>query len=821
MMKMNLNGLWKLVGISPDGERKSFSGRVPGNTLSAIIDSMPEFDVFFRDNAEAVQKYEKFDWVYTKEFEVDKEEKNPRLVFCRLDTYCDVFLNGKLLGSCDNGFIEHKFDITGCLKTGKNTLEVRFYSPVTKVEGLPERRFCAFSRDRLYTRRQQCTYGWDWTMRFVASGIGDTYIDYLSNKMRVESVYIYTKSIDEDCAGVAADIEFDEFKSGALITSEVYNTDNKLVHCQTRYNEEPFMRISMDIPKPELWYPNGQGASVLYRFVLKVDGNEVYSENFGIRTVKVMQIQDPTDSENYKKCLELQKSDFGKKYDIKDAFSGFILKINGRKTMCKGFNWVPCEPFGIGNTDEKVTRLLNLARDAGVNMLRVWGGGAFESEHFYNECSRLGIMVTQDFLMACGDYPEEQEWFLDHLRKEAEYAARLIRNKPCLVWWSGDNENAVWGTPEEKEHHGRASAFKAIAPVLYKMDFNRDFFPSSPFGGYRYGSNTAGTTHNTQFLGDMFAYIEESDMSDFKEKIKEFRGRFIAEEPAMGAVELSSLKKFMTDEDVYGDNIDMWLYHTKNNISLKKELFEYQLMMAEKLFGSFKDGNDRFFKLKYLQYEWVRLSLEQARREKWFCSGIIYWMFNDCWPAAAGWAVVDYYTMPKAAYYSFKRGAKPVILSVDLTDGVYKLYICNDGIAENAKVRWYIVSDKGEVVKASDELKICAAENTSAVGFEINENDVPKDCFIVAELEAENGGFDRTFYKKGNLEICNCNDKIEILTKTDKCVKVKARTYIHSVELLGNAVFDENYFSLLPGEEREVTYTSSSPCDIKVGAYTL
>lgn len=135
----------------------------------------------------------------------------------------------------------------------------------------------------------------------------------------------------------------------------------------------------------------------------------------------------------------------------------------------------------------------------------------------------------------------------------------------------------------------------------------------------------------------------------------------------------------MTEEDIYGENLDMWFYHTRTNPALKHEVFEYAYSFAQGILGKFKDGKDRFFKLKYLQYEWLRVSLERVRREKWFCSGVVYWMLNDCWPAAVGWSLIDYYGEPKAAYYSFKRGAKQVVLSIDKEQDLYKFHICNDG----------------------------------------------------------------------------------------------------------------------------------------------
>lgn len=812
MNTKKLDGEWQLVGTSPEGNITEFCAHVPGNTLKAVLEANPDFDVFYRDNAEQVQIYEKYDWVYTKTFEFEKNKCKYNIVFERLDTYCDVYLNDKHIAYCDNGFIEHRFDVTQALQNGENVLKVYIYSPVKTAEGRKSRAFCAFSGDRLYTRRMQCTYGWDWTMRFVTCGIGSTYIQELDDEVRVENAYVYTKYIDEECAEIIADITFSNFENGDNISAVLYDADGNIASSCTRYNEEQQMHISLDVESPKLWYPNGYGEAYLYTFVIKSGGRELYSTPFGIRTVKIMQLEDKEGSENYNTCLELKKTDNAKKSDFNERFSGFVVKINGERVMCKGANWVPCEPFAISDTKEKTTKLLTLAKESGINMLRVWGGGAFESEHFYNECSRLGIMVTQDFLMACGDYPEEQEWFLEGLKSEAKYATKLIKNKPCLVWWTGDNENATEGTNMKRWYHGRNSAYKAIMPVLLKEDYMRDFLPSSPFGGEMYKSSTVGTTHNTEFLKYLFKYVEETDMSDFKEKLKDFKARFISEEPVMGAVSLSTIKRFMTEDDIYGTDTSMWLYHTKKNPAVKTELFEYELMMSEKLFGEFKDGKDRFFKLKYLQYEWMRISLEQVRREKGFCSGVIYWMFNDCWPASSGWAFVDYYCIPKASYYAFKRGAKAVVGSIDYENGTYKFCVSNDTNARTIKVHCYTLS--GKTVMPETELSI--EKNSLTVVYETMEN-IENGDMLIMDIVDEGGECDRAFYKPDKLILIPCS--VTITAKNDSAVTVKADSYIHVVELEGEAVFEDNYFSLIPGEERMIKYIGDS--DIEVCGYTV
>ena len=823
MKKISLNGNWCGKCISETGNSFEFIGEVPGSSINDLINAgkLPD-DIFYGRNADTVKEFENCVYIYTRSFDYDlsSDYDMAELCFERLDTYCDVYLNGEKLGHRENGNISHSFDVSGKLIYGKNTVEIRFYSPILSVNG-KKPRSGAFTTERLYTRRTQCTYGWDWVARFVSCGIGDAFLRLQkSDEVIPDGVYIYTKCIDDESASVGVDITFGQKYRGRVMRFEFISPDGAAVIRIDKYCEEGLIRLCADIPEAQLWYPLGYGEHPLYTFKIFDGECEIYSEEFGIRTVKIQQIPDKPDSEEYRKCLSVKNPE----YDENSEFSGFILKVNGVKIMCKGANWVPCEPFENGRTETKIPKVLSLAAEAGVNMLRVWGGGAFEKPCFYKECSRLGIMVTQDFLMACGSYPEEENWFIESLKSEAQYAARFIRNYPCLMWWSGDNENAVHGSDRDKDYRGRRSAYKGIAPVLYALDPYREFLPSSPFGGNKYASNTVGTTHNTQFLSEFFKYIDKTDLSDYKEEFKKYRARFIAEEPQMGAAGLHTLRRIMSDNDIFGKEDGMWKYHTKTNPFLSKELFDYMSEFAEKILGGFENDIDRCFKLQYIQYEWLRVVMEQARREKWFCSGIIFWMLNDCWPAAAGWSLIDYYNVPKAAYYSFRRCAGPIVGSFDRRDGVLYLDVVND-TTETVKVVadvWLLKN--GVMEKLTDpRAGTSIAGGGKAVLLEYRRK-LDDDEMLIAEIGSSVGN-DRTFYINRNPVISKCGVKSDV-DKERRLITVSAPCdkYIHAVQIEGDILPDDNYFSLMPGEVRTVGYRlidGASDDNIGIAGYTL
>ncbi|MBR6602783.1 MAG: hypothetical protein IKK94_02070, partial [Clostridia bacterium] len=753
MKNIKLNGVWQGTCILPDEESFDFEGRIPGSAINDLIAAgkLPH-DIFFEDNADKVLEFELCDYKYSKIFYISDKFYSARLRFERLDTYCDVYLNGILVYHSENGNIAHEIDVESYLKKGENLLEICLYSPITAVKDKPERNG-AFTKERMNTRRMQCTYGWDWVARFVTCSIGDASILlYEKDEVITNDVYVTVTDILSHWAGVRVDIGFDKKYSGRILDFIILSPNGNEVCHVKKYCAEDFVRIDFDIPNPMLWYPLGYGEQPLYIFLLLDGEKEIAREIFGVRKARIVQLPDEVGSANYEKCLSFKNE----KYDFNEAFSGFYLMVNEKKIFCRGANWVPCEPFSMGDNSKKITRTLELCAKAGVNMLRIWGGGAFESEHFYDECSRFGITVTQDFLMACGEYPEDEDWFIEELQKEAKYAARLIRNKACLMWWSGDNENAVDGCDTDKNYPGRKSAYYGIAPILYREDPVRRFLPSSPYGGKKYASNTVGTTHNTQYLGKFFGYMLREDVSDYKDHLKNYRARFIAEEPQLGAVSLSSIRHFMRDEDIFSES-EMWYYHMKCNPAVSVHLFDHLDSFARHILGGYEDSIDRYYKLRYIQYEWLRVTMEQARREDGLCSGIIFWMMNDCWPASAGWALIDYYNLPKDAFYSFKRCSKKLLSSIDKDNGTYKIYIINEDAQKEVSYALMRVSDNGTEQIRSGKLIVGAGSHM------IMEYDgtLEDNELLVLDIRTENES-DRAFYKNGALNISPCEAKLII-----------------------------------------------------------
>ncbi len=815
MTSISLNGHWNGSCISSDGKEEFlFSGTVPGCVHTDLAGNHIPKDIYYRNNADDCQWIEERDWKYTKTFQLDLLPKKAQLVFEGLDTYADIVLNGVSLGSTDNMFIPHRFDVSKALRVGENTLSVYFRSPIREVEG-KEVRIHAFSHERLHTRRIQCTYGWDWVERFVTCGIWrDVYLDF-SDGPCVKNVYVYTENLYQDLAQIVVEAELEGYEAGEILELAIKDPKGEVVYRHKFYCKEPSLKKYIDIPDARLWYPHGYGEQPLY--TLEIGGKK---QTFGIRTVMIEERPDKKGSPYYETCLKIKDSVSGKIYDKNEEFSGFRLIINGTPILCQGANWVPSEPFPSAETDNKITTLLSLAKEAGVNMLRVWGGGIFGKEHFYNECDRLGILTTQDFLMACGDYPEEYPEFIGQLRKETEFAAYELRNHPSLVWWSGDNENAIHGHDEADYYRGRTAIHDGVMPVLAKLDPKRRFLLSSPYGGNLYASKTVGTTHNTQYLShSIYPYILDEDMTNYKEHFSKFLARFVTEEPSLGATSLPSLKKFMTDSDIY-DSDDMWNYHMKGNPYDTFKLFDVLRNFAQKVLGDFSDGKDRYFKLKYAQFEWVRISMENFRRNHGFMSGMIYWMWNDCWPASAGWSFVDYYCLPKASFYSFKRCASNLIVSIDKSSE-YNIYLCNNSPSESQVELSVSYVENGKAFDIAKHKASIAAQTSEKV-YGVPLSEVPHGAVLICDAHFADG-HDRAFYKDGNLPIVPCNAPT-VVSRDENSITLTATEYVHAVELDGEYVFSDNYFSLVPGQERTICFRrakNAQSTELTVTGYTI
>lgn len=816
--KISLDGKWKCTGYSPEGEVIAIEGMVPGSVHKDLIDAGIIKEPYFRDNAAKYQWIDQWKWIYERTFVIDDMDGvgDMQICFEGLDVFCDICLNGEKLGSTANMFISHIFPVGEFLKKGENHIQLTFYPPEESVSDRPERDG-VFTWKRLYIRRVQGTHGWDSMNRCVTCGIVKGVYLYADSRTEIDNIYVATESIDEYSAQVRLDVNFKAVGEDTWLRTVITAPDGRVVFEDKKLIVEKSMYKFVDITDPKLWYPNGYGAQPLYLVRTEVlYGDRVISEKetkLGIRTIKVLQRKDIEGSEYYQKCLAIKEkiapyADIAD-YDKNEEFYGFVVLVNNFPIMCKGADWVPCEGFLVEGNDRKINTLLEMSAKAGLNMIRIWGGGVFEEDEFYDACDRLGILVQQDFLMACGTYPDDEDWFIKEMEKEAEFGVKKLRNHACLAWWNGDNENAGSASDNVKVYPGRKAVLDTIMPIVYRLDRKRNMFPSSPFGGNLNTSLTSGITHNTMFEAFRYHHIILRDMDDYEDYQAMYLSRFNNEEPLAGAPALTSLRKFMTEEDIFGEDISIWQYHTKNHPSewfREHCLFGHLKIMAEKILGDFQSKEDQLLKMQYLQYEFVTKSMELYRRNKWFSSGIVYWMLNDTWPAS-GWSLVDYYCVPKSGFYAFAESAKPVIVAVEHKDGEYRIYVCNDSLEKacgTVEIQAENFRDKSHTWSCEFEVEA----NTSVQVMSISETEMQqyadKTSVLLCNLKSNLDSYHTRHYITRPANVTYPKANVQVLQQTEDMITLLSDAYVPAVRLEGEYRFEDNFFAMMPGVEKTV-----------------
>lgn len=818
---LSLNGCWNGSYQISGGQPIQFKGNVPGCAHTDLLQEGKIKDPFFEYQSMECRFIETAVFDYKKEFNFEEEPEGMHVCFSCLDTYCDVWLNEKHLGFCDNMFLPWEFDITKELKKGLNQLHVRFYPPAEQVKDCPEYE-ASFTTERIHIRRMQCTFGWDWVDRFVTMGIpGDVKL-CREEETEIDHVYVTTAAIDSYGAELALQAEFSKIGADAGLVWSVLSPQGECVWQQRRKIAEHTIRQRVSIAEPELWWPNGYGEQPLYTLRMTVvDGKEQIVQEqeipFGIRTIRVLELQDKEGSDNWRISKELQEIPHIHETDWNEEYVGFQVLVNGCPVFCQGANWVPCEPFPSAVAPERLRELLQLAKEAHLTMLRVWGGGMIESDTFYEICDELGILVIQDFLMACGQYPEEKTEFLDTLRREAEAAVKRIRNHPSLAWWTGDNENSAEGHLEMEEYRGRRAANLALEPVVHRLDSYRRFMPSSPYGGKPYKSVTCGTAHGTMHLFWQFGQFRDSDLSNYHEFMDSGLSRFNGEIPIFGAPALSSMRRFLSEECLYDD--ECLEFHTKNNpVGLLREFSLYQghKAFAEKLLGAFRDDEDKLLKMRCIQYEWVRYMMELYRRNRAYAGGALFWMYNDCWPSDS-WAVVDYYGNPKAGWYAFKNSARPVMGSIDKKDGKYVLNVMNDGrkdVEGTVKVALWNVHNN--LPEQELEMPFITYGNTVTELCRLDWELPEEDYLLVMDVITKEEAYPyRTVYftkRIADLHLPSSSGErtVHITEQGTDFITLCADKYTHMVNLDGDYIFEDNYFTMLPGETRTIRFRQTA-----------
>ncbi len=608
-------------------------------------------------------------WDYTLHFDADKElfeKENVELCFEGLDTYAEVSLNGYELFSADNQFREWKADAKPFLKEKDNLLEVHFIRYDSTQLALYEQHQPKLPEKYAVSRKVPYQHGWDWAPRYKNVGIWKPVKLMGWNDAKLDYAYISTCYADSDSAWLwlryGIDNRMDEAEFQVELSMSSHQDESFFLNHERTlsFPAKPLKtgthQISLIVPmrNPQLWWPNEMGEQPLYDFevVLKKDGKVMDSKKFktGIRTFEMV---DEPDS-------------IGR---------AFYFKVNGVPMYAKGANYVPEEMIETWINADNTLRLLRQAKEAHFNMLRVWGGGIYPSDDFFNICDSLGILVWEDFMYAGTMYPYD-EAFLENARIEAEEQVRRLASHPSLALWCGGNEISEgyynWGWQkslnwsEEDDQAIKAGydqLFETILPEAVTLyDGTRPYWPSSPSKGWgRPESLTEGDVH---YWG---VWWGELPYEVYREKV----GRFNSEYGYQSYPDYQTLLKIAQGEELSKD-AEVIAAHQKHARGTKQidDFIKRYYPNAQP-----KDFEEYVHLSQLSQAYGMEIAIEAHRTAKPYNMGTLYWQLNDAWPVTS-WSSIDYYGNPKVFHERLKTLYAPVLLSLDKKD--YGVFVTSD-----------------------------------------------------------------------------------------------------------------------------------------------
>lgn len=825
-MQLSLNGEWKLFYFEPGqglqkrahavdfDERDAIPVQVPGDVHAALIRAGILPAPYYDDNPEACGWVEDYEWWYRTRFTVPAEMRGERfdLVFEGLDTLADIYLNGEKVGSAQNMFTPYRFDVTAHLRQGEeNVLAICFHSVVLEAEKRDVSRYWSvFYKPRVWVRKAQMNWGWDWGPRLVTVGVWRPVRLEEHTTARIAHLFAYTTRLEENGAEVRLLAEVER----------IVKDGRPLVVSFAIHDHEQDWRVSAPVvgdraettlwmESPRLWWTHNLGTPHLYMLEAELlDSTRViHTEHtrFGVRTIEVDQSP-----------------------GLEPDTTNFTFVLNGVKVFAKGADWIPADNLIGSIPPERYRKLVQMARDANMNMLRVWGGGIYESPAFYQACDEMGILVWQDFMFSCAAYPDDDEDFVREVRREAEAVVKQLRNYPCIALWCGNNENQWidsmihWNEPDFP-FFGRRIYEEVLPEVCARHDPSRLYWQGSPWGGDDANSDKAGDKHNWQVWAGMIyprTSREEPRSNPTPEGVSyrhyaHDRGRFISEFGIHGAPALRTLQRNIPPDQFFYDSEAM-LYRIKDpDTSRKEKMFEAHVWQP-------KDIQEFTILSQMVQAEGLKFGIEHYRRRKFECSGALFWQLNDCWPGIS-WSVIDYYLNPKGAYHYVARAFAPLLYTFrQEEDGSVTLWGVNDTLepaSSDLRIRRMrldgaVLSDEVHRVKvpANSSQQLLHLDPASDAGAE----------FLVVQVRKGDPAPDNIhfFEEWKRLKMPKATVRAVFTPQGEEGCRwqceLSAESYAHFVHLVfpQDAVqVSDNYLFLLPGEPRVVEFSCPEPCD--------
>lgn len=790
--RFDLGGSWMFRQAGNTEWKKAV---VPGTVHQDLLRNGLIKDPYLLDHEQELQWISETGWEYRDEFTLSDtmfRYQHLDLVMKGIDTYANVYVNDSLVLVADNMFREWFADVRKILHPGKNEILVQFPSVLQqnhlKYEKLPHK---LPGDEKVVCRKAAYQFGWDWSPVYATSGIWRPVYLRAWTGLNVLGVQYTQQLLTDSVARLNAVFTVSSrFEDSARFIIRLKGTTLATIS-QLMKKGVNVVRVPIRLEKPERWWCNGMGDPYLYPFEHFVYlGTRLCGQattRIGLRTIELVENPD---------------------------FIGrtFGFKLNGVPVFMKGANFVPPDNFLPAVTDSVYRSLIRSAAEANMNMLRVWGGGTYEKDLFYDLCDEYGILVWQDFIFACALYPGDRD-FLRNVQVEAIQNVVRLRNHPSIAVWCGNNEIDEawknWGWQKQYAYTAADSTevwndyrmiFNDILPTtVSKFDTLRPYVVSSPRHGWgRKESLLEGDLH---YWG---VWWGKEPFETYRKKV----GKFVSEYGFQGFPSLRTIRKFTRPEDR-----TLWSpvmkAHQKHPTGFET-IDEYM----KRDYPAPKDFDSYALVSQVLQADGMKIAMEAHRNAKLYCMGSLFWQLNDCWPAVS-WSAIDYYGDKKALYYTARKSFEKIHASPVVEDGKFRVYVVNDSLKNfAADLRVRLVDYSGKTV-SDTVVEILVSENSAEFYYQVPmlkladtaalKSMVCQVGLMVGKRLVSENTLWFSEYREQPLQIARIRKTIQpakggyrITLSTDKPAR---RVFLSAP---GNGEFSDNFFDLLPGETRTV-----------------
>lgn len=667
------------------------TAEVPGDWPLDLVRAGKLEEPYWRNQYLKLVQMENKHVFYCCEFDWSQETDCVFLRFEGIDTISDIYLNGKKIQHTENMYIVHEFKAAGLVR-GKNELLVHLLPTAVEARRNEIGAFCSaqkYNYESLVVRKAAHMFGWDICPRIVGGGLWRPVSLILYHKDRIRDSYIWVKKIHSD-GKISCCCAFDTEIAEGAINDYTIRLEGTCGGSHFELEQRLWFThgvLSFDVEKAHLWWPVGYGSPNLYkvRVQLSKNGFLVDEKSFeqGLRTVK------------------LNRDDY-----LVDGKGDFCFIVNEKRIFIKGTNWVPADAFH-GQDMKRIPRILELVKDIGCNAIRIWGGGVYENDFLYDWCDKNGIMIWQDFMMACALYPQNDS-MQAKLAEEAKSEVKRLRRHASICLWAGDNECDEFRVGITNPENNILTR-KVLPSVLMEEDLSRPYLPSSPYiSGDAYRNSKVDRITERHLWGprDYFKgkYYHDADPI------------FVSEMGYHGCNSPESLYRFIGKENSWPvDNNPDYLFHATSPELISDAPYNYRIrLMSEQLRFLFKHEphnlNEYAIMSQISQAEAKKYFIEKFRSHRDYHTGVIWWNIMDCWPQISD-AVVDYYYCRKLAYFYIRRSQQSVCLMADDHSGKLVLYGVNDELTDR-KIQWRVVDIDTDKIILSGNTVLRAEEST-------------------------------------------------------------------------------------------------------------